>query len=317
MVISLCHWPWNADRRFSEQVNGMMWFCYRSGLVFLDSSLYSVPSRVQRTFSLDSFTYMNASVSALINLRVTPSCVSLVHQHTSRMQHPSERMINEMEASSASLGSPFRPILTPPSAHWHLRDSTSNERQQPTSEIILRPGTVCAEWHWLSHTFTQTHTHTPASERRWRKKWEVLGGCESQVRECVYRCLKMRAPGVLIGRGRWVRDVRLVVCYVSGRMAGEKEGSVKNRECENDTDGLQRRRWRGGEKKKAFWIGERSWARGLLEWLNIKTEQLINQSSKVLFPLLTVELFFELYIYISVGFWQRNDCNLEDWQRNL
>lgn len=132
-------------------------------------------------------------------------------------------------------------------------------------------------------THSHKHTHTPASERRWRKKWEVLGGCESQVRECVYRCLKMRAPGVLIGRGRWVRDVRLVVCYVRGRMAGEKEGSVKNRECENDTDGLQRRRWRGGEKKKAFWIGERSWARGLLEWLNIKTEQLINQSSKDLF----------------------------------
>lgn len=202
----------------------MGWCGFATGVVcfFLDSSLYSVPSRVQRTFSLDSFTYMNASVSALINLRVTPSCVSLVHQHTSRMQHPSERMINEMEASSASLGSPFRPILTPPSAHWHLRDSTSNERQQPTSEIILRPGTVCAEWHWLSHTFTQTHTHTC----QWEKMKKEVGSLGRVWKSSAWMRLSV-FENASAGRVDWSGTVgagREAGCVLCERQDGRWEG---------------------------------------------------------------------------------------------
>lgn len=220
-----------------------------------------------------SHTWMRQPVLLLTfkSLRV----VSLWYTSTHHECSISHRMINEMEASSASLGSPFRPILAPPSAHWHLRDSSSNEGvqihleagQQPTSDIILRPGTV-----WQNDTGCLTrshkHTHTPASERRWRKKWEVLGRCESQVRECVYRCLKMCASGVLIGRGRWVRDVRLVVCYVRGRMAGEKDGSVKNRVWEWHRWAAETMMTKG--RGKRFEFRGRSWVRGLLEWLNIK-----------------------------------------------
>ena len=256
-----------------------MWFCYRRGLVFFRfqyifrpwSSLHEYREPLDSTVS---HTWMRQPVLLLTfkSLRV----VSLWYTSTHHKCSISQRMINEMEASSASLGSPFRPILAPPAlastrlvVQWESPDPPGGG---PAAHIWhhLKTWHSLAEWHWLSHTFTQTHTHThtPASERRCRKKWEVLGRCESQVRECVYRCLKMCASGVLIGRGRWVRDVRLVVCYVRGRMAGEKDGSVKNRVWEWHRWAAETMMTKG--RGKRFEFRGRSWARGLLEWLNIK-----------------------------------------------
>ena len=122
---------------------------------------------------------------------------------------------------------------SPKLPHHHLSRALAGLHvevdQQPASYLIFRPGPVYQyDTECPTHMHTNTCAHTPSTDEIQMKK-KAFRKCESQVWECIYRCLKMCVRRALIGRGLRVQFVKWVVYMWNARWQVRRRKVLKTR----------------------------------------------------------------------------------------